>query len=400
MSGGGGQQGAAAPAQGQMGQGAGQPQGGGMPQQQQPQINPQTIQDVQNLIQQYHSGQLGGAQRGFAFGGFTGGSSPFGSGGFKGNSPVSTGYQQIQNKAMQGALPTQSPQPQPVQAQSDALGAISPPAGGGQTNMMKPMPAPAGGPYGGFNAQGQSQAQPQGPTMGFGGANGYKLNGGDGQNSFPVTPLDGQSQGQGNLGNYQPSQEAINTYDKWKADQDRPLGPGEMRNQMAMLDPRSPEAMQMQMMQANRAQQPQGQEQFQNNMMRPMPMPQPQGPMSVGAFSPQSPMGGFPQQPQGGGPDMTGMTPGSDMGYDRSGSDAGIGGQAVQGVQNPAGMGGKMPLAGGPYGGINPQTAGPMPVGNKPLSLPQLRPQQSGLQIAGNPSTQPVFNGRQRGMRR
>ena len=226
--------------------------------------------------------------------------------------------------------------------------------------------------------------------MGFGGANGYKLNGGDGQNSFPVTPLDGQSQGQGNLGNYQPSQEAINTYDKWKADQDRPLGPGEMRNQMAMLDPRSPEAMQMQMMQANRAQQPQGQEQFQNNMMRPMPMPQQQGPMSVGAFSPQSPMGGFPQQPQGGGPDMTGMTPGSDMGYDQSGSDAGIGGQAVQGVQNPAGMGGKMSGAGGPYGGIMAGRPA-MDQGEIPPSLSQMRPQKGGLQVQGNPTAQPFM---------
>ena len=235
------------------------------------------------------------------------------------------------------------------QAQSNALGAISAPAGGGQTNMMKPMPAPAGGPYGGFNAQGQ-----------------------------------------GNPANYQPSQEAINTYDKWKADQDRPLGPGEARNQMAMLDPRSPEAMQMQMMQANRAQQPQGQEQFQNNIMRPMPMPQPQGPMSVGAFSPQSPMGGFPQQPQGGGPDMTGMTPGSDMGYDQSGSDAGIGGQAVQGVQNPAGMGGKMSSAGGPYGGI--MAGRPvMDQGEIPPSLSQMRPQKGGLQVQGNPTAQPFM---------
>ena len=73
MAGGGGQQGAAAPAQGQIGQPAAQPQGGGVPQQQQqPQINPQTIQDVQNLIQQYQSSQRGGAQRGFADGGFAG----------------------------------------------------------------------------------------------------------------------------------------------------------------------------------------------------------------------------------------------------------------------------------------------------------------------------------------
>ena len=299
------------------------------------------------------------------------------------------------------------------QAQSNALGAISAPAGGGQ-NAMGPnvfgggLNSTAGGPYGGFNAQGQN-------AVGNAQSN-YNQSGGQGQLTPPQqaaiaynanpqaqsnalgaisAPAGGpyggfNAQGQGNPANYQPSQEAINTYDKWKADQDRPLGPGEMRNQMAMLDPRSPEAMQMQMMQANRAQQPQGQEQFQNNIMRPMPMPQPQGPMSVGAFSPQSPMGGFPQQPQGGGPDMTGMTPGSDMGYDQSGSDAGIGGQAVQGVQNPAGMGGKMSSAGGPYGGI--MAGRPvMDQGEIPPSLSQMRPQKGGLQVQGNPTAQPFM---------
>jgi len=202
MSGGGGQQGAAAPAQGQMGQGAAQPQGGGMPQQQ-PQINPQTIQDIQNMIQQYQSGQLGGAQRGFAFGG-----------------PTNT------------------------------AGGFAPPA-------PPPAPAPAAGPniYGGG-----------------------------------VNP----------------------------------------------------------------------------NMAQ--------------TFAPQSPMGAFPQPPQGGGPDMTGMAPGSNMGYDRSGSDAGIGGRPVMGVQSPlSGM----------------QRPGAMAMqGNKPLSLPQIRPQQRGLQIAGNPNAQPVMRGR------
>jgi hypothetical protein len=232
------------------------------------------------------------------------------------------------------------------QAQSNALGAISAPAGGGQTNMMKPMPFTAGGPYGGFNAQGQNPA------------------------------------------NYQPSQEAIDKYETWKADQNRPLGPGEARQMNAMLDPRSPEAMQMQMMQANRAQQPQGQEQFQNNMMRPMPMPQPQGPISVGAFSPQSPMGGFPQQPQGAGPDVTGNSPAARMGYDQSGSDAGIGGQAVQGVQNPAGMGGKTSRVGGPYGGIMAGRPA-MDQGEIPPSLSQMRPQKGGLKIQGNPTAQP-----------
>ena len=79
-------------------------------------------------------------------------------------------------------------------------------------------------------------------------------------------------------------------------------------------------------------------------------------------FSPQSPMGGFPQQPQGAGPDVTGNYSAANMGYDQSGSDAGIGGQAVLGVQSP-------------------------------LSLSQLRPQQGGLQIQGNPTMQQFIRG-------
>ena len=117
-------------------------------------------------------------------------------------------------------------------------------------------------------------------------------------------------------------------------------------------------------------------------------MPQPQGPISVGAFSPQSPMGGFPQQPQGAGPDVTGNSPAAKMGYDQSGGDAGIGGQAVQGVQNPAGMGGQMSRAGGPYGGI--MAGRPvMDKGEIPPSLSQMRPQKGGLQVQGNPTAQP-----------
>ena len=109
MAGGGGQQGAAAPAQGQMGQGAAQPQGGGMPQQQ-PQINPQTIQDVQNLIQQYQSGQLGDAQRGFAFGGPTNTGAPTPGGPYGGFNPTA----QPQNNLMRPAImPIAQPQPQP-----------------------------------------------------------------------------------------------------------------------------------------------------------------------------------------------------------------------------------------------------------------------------------------------
>jgi len=254
------------------------------------------------------------------------------------------------------------------QAQSNALGAISAPAGGGQ-NAMGPNifgggtnPAAGGGPYGGINPQGQGQ----------------------------------------NPANYQPSQEAIDKYEAWKADQNS----GGAHQMNAMLDPRSPEAIQMQMMQANRAQQPQGQPAIQagpsgaygsggaqgyahSGAMQYNPQGQ-QAAISVPAFTPQSPMGGFPQQPQGGGPDMSGMTPGSNMGYDQSGSDAGIGGQAVQGVQNPAGMGGKTSRVGGPYGGIMAGRPA-MDQGEIPPSLSQMRPQVGGLQIQGNPTAQPFM---------
>jgi hypothetical protein len=88
------------------------------------------------------------------------------------------------------------------------------------------------------------------------------------------------------------------------------------------------------------------------NMAKPMPMP-----ISVG------PYGGFnPAPPTAAGPNMAKPMP--------------------------------MPISVGPYGGINPQATRPMPVGNKPLSLPQIRPQQRGLQIAGNPNAQPVMRGR------
>jgi len=244
------------------------------------------------------------------------------------------------------------------QTAQNALGAVSAPAGGGQNAM---------GPNifgGGINPQGQGQ----------------------------------------NPANYQPPQEAIDKYEAWKADQNS----GGAHQMNAMLDPRSPEAIQMQMMQANRAQQPQGQPAIQagpsgaygsggaqgyahSGAMQYNPQDQ-QAAVSAPAFTPQSPMGGFPQQPQGGGPDMSGMTPGSNMGYDQSGSDAGIGGQAVQGVQNPAGMGGKTSRAGGPYGGI--MAGRPvMDKGEIPPSLSQMRPQVGGLQIQGNPTAQPFMRG-------
>ena len=90
-------------------------------------------------------------------------------------------------------------------------------------------------------------------------------------------------------------------------------------------------------------------------------------------FSPQSPMGGFPQQPQGAGPDVTGNYSAANMGYDQSGSDAGIGGRAVLGVQSP--MGGVTSRAGGPP------------------NFSQMRPQRGGLQVQGNPTMQQFVRG-------
>jgi hypothetical protein len=94
-------------------------------------------------------------------------------------------------------------------------------------------------------------------------------------------------------------------------------------------------------------------------------------------FSPQSPMGGFPQQPQGAGPDVTGNYSAANMGYDRSGSDAGIGGQAVLGVQSPMG------------GGMSSRAGGPP-------NFSQMRPQRGGMQIQGNPTAWPFMRRQQR----
>ena len=280
--------------------------------------------------------------------------------GFNGNSPVSAGYQQMQNNAMQGAL-----------------GAVSAPAGGGQTNMMKPVPAPAGGPYGGFNAQGQNAVD-------------------NAQSNY------NQSGGQGQL---TPPQQAAIAYNANPQGQPAPQGMSDTAYaQPAMLDPNSQAAMDYQSHRdlGNEARLNASFEAMhgpgsasrglsQDEWMQGRPAPQgQQGPMSVGAFSPQSPMGGFPQQPQGAGPDVTGNSPAVKMGYDQSGSDAGIGGQAVQGVQNPAGMGGQMSSAGGPYGGIMAGRPA-MDQGEIPPSLSQMRPQKGGLQVQGNPTAQPFM---------
>ena len=73
-----------------------------------------------------------------------------------------------------------------------------------------------------------------------------------------------------------------------------------------------------------------------------------------------------PNAPLIGGPDVTGNSPASNMGFDGSGSDAGIGGQPVNQMQSPVQW-----------------------QGNKPPSMSQFRPQQ-GLQIQGNPTSQTV----------
>lgn len=72
-----------------------------------------------------------------------------------------------------------------------------------------------------------------------------------------------------------------------------------------------------------------------------------------------------------GGPNAGGDYPSTNMGFDNSGSDSGVGGQPVTQQQTP------------------------LQQGNKPISLSQFRPQQ-GLQIQGNPTASFVQNPPQR----
>ena len=190
--------------------------------------------------------------------------------GFNGNSPVSAGYQQMQNNAIQGAL-----------------GPASAPAGGyGQAAQN----------WANFNPYGQSpMAQPPGPM---------------------AQPMGGMQM------------------DARILDDGTSVG----RNDPRFFNPSQGQAAQ-----------------------------------NWANFSPQSPMGGFPQQPQGAGPDVTGNYSAANMGYDQSGSDAGIGGQAVLGVQSP--MGGVTSRAGGPP------------------NFSQMRPQRGGLQVQGNPTMQQFIRG-------
>jgi len=71
-------------------------------------------------------------------------------------------------------------------------------------------------------------------------------------------------------------------------------------------------------------------------------------------------------------PDMTGNGPSIDMGFDHSGSDAGVGGQPVNQMQSPL-----QPT--------NTNSGGP------PRLSDYMSPQ--GLQIQGNPTSQPVNRG-------
>lgn len=90
----------------------------------------------------------------------------------------------------------------------------------------------------------------------------------------------------------------------------------------------------------------------------------------------QYPQQGQPNQPVNpqtyASPDITGNASGVNMGFDGSGSDAGVAGQPVNQMQNP--------LQG---------------QGNKPLSFSQFQ-QPQGLQIQGNPTSQIVQRPQQR----
>ena len=79
-----------------------------------------------------------------------------------------------------------------------------------------------------------------------------------------------------------------------------------------------------------------------------------------------------PNAPLIGGPDVTGNSPASNMGFDGSGSDAGVGGQPVNQMQSPVQW-----------------------QGNKPPSMSNFQ-QPQGLQIQGNPTSQVVQKPQQR----
>lgn len=165
----------------QGGQGAGG-QGGGMPQ-----ISPQSYTDLQNVFQYFQNnrGNAGGQTP------MSNVAAPGGGGGLQTNTapppppppaptaapnPVMSGLNpmmraprqqqlspRLQQLASQGQLNMFQPQiqpqsqPQPVQAQPQVL--LQSQSQPQEANMMKPMPYPSGGPYGGFNPQGQGEMQ-------------------------------------------------------------------------------------------------------------------------------------------------------------------------------------------------------------------------------------------------
>ena len=89
--------------------------------------------------------------------------------------------------------------------------------------------------------------------------------------------------------------------------------------------------------------------------------------------APNQPMLGAPTPTvqNDGGPDVTGNAGGTNMGFDGSGSDSGVGGHPVTSTQTP------------------------LQLGNKPLGLGQFQ-QPQGLQIQGNPTSSLVQRPQQR----
>lgn len=262
-----------------------------------PQISPQSYTDLQNVFQYFQNnrGNAGGQTP------MSNVAAPGGGGGLQTNTappasqppapppppaapnPVMSGFNpmiraprqqqlspRLQQLASQGQLNMFQPQiqpqsqPQPVQAQPQVL--LQSQSQPQEANMMKPMPYPSGGPYGGFNVQGQEVVDNA--------QSNYKQSGGQGQ----LTP---------------PQQAAI-------AQNANPQGGQTFYgvSQIGYTDPAMQEQQQADMEWAQKMNAAQGQDQaqFQNNMMRPMPvlMPQPQEPLSVGALTTQ---GGGIQRP-------------------------------------------------------------------------------------------------------
>jgi hypothetical protein len=85
------------------------------------------------------------------------------------------------------------------------------------------------------------------------------------------------------------------------------------------------------------------------------------------------PQQGAPNQSPMASPDMGGLAPNTNMGFDNSGSDTGVEGQPVNSMQSP----------------MQNQNFG------QPPMLSQYRPQQ-GLQVQGNPTSMPVQRPQQR----